>query len=369
MKPIIIAAGLVAASLAIPPAPAAATGKSPAQTRVEPGARTVADPLTPAQRGELARQFVLKWGDYVQRVHGLDAGTWAQRMVGTFVSADALNFRQALKRSTYEGAMVTLDGQGHRVTDNQIIDALAASKAGVVEPYALGDTTGDLVFTPLQPCRILDTRSAGGGGGVLPGNSVRVFSAWGLASFAGQGGSATDCGLLNESPEAIAVNLTAVTPAQTGYAKLFPASGPSPATATIVYEAGKTLSNAAVVKLGAWGQYDFSIYTERDAHYVVDIVGYYDAPRATPLQCYGAGTIAYTVAAATRTYFTHYGTCPAGYVATTPYCWTDAAGVYSQGSGFVGNNPGGATFCAWSNTTSNPQTVYGGNVCCRVPGR
>ena len=363
MKPVTMLSGALSVVLATMPAMAAPTGKKPAAVQSR---QVAAQPLTPAERGELARQFVLKWGNYVQQVHGLDASTWSRRMVGTFVSADALNFRQALERSTYEGAMATLDGLGHRVTDDKVIDALARSKTGAVEPYALGDTTGDLVFTPLQPCRIVDTR--GTGAGALPANSVRVFSAWGLASFAAQGGSATDCGLQNESPEAIAVNLTAVTPAQTGYVKLFPASGPSPATATMIYEAGKTLSNSAVVKLGAWGQYDFSIFSERQADYVVDIVGYYDAPHATPLQCVGEPTTAYSLAASTSNWIRNTN-CPVGYKATTPYCWSTAAGVYSQGSGFVGNNPEGGTFCAWINTTSSAQTVYGGSVCCRIPGR
>jgi len=58
--------------------------------------------------------------------------------------------------------------------------------------------------------------------------------------------------------------------------------------------------------------------------------------------------------------------CPAGYAATTPYCWTAAFGVYSQGSGYNSNAPGNPTFCAWQNTTGSNQTVFGGNVCCRV---
>ena len=47
--------------------------------------------------------------------------------------------------------------------------------------------------------------------------------------------------------------------------------------------------------------------------------------------------------------------------------WAPADGVYGQGSGFVGNNPGNSTFCAWQNTTASTQYVYGANVCCRVP--
>jgi hypothetical protein len=61
--------------------------------------------------------------------------------------------------------------------------------------------------------------------------------------------------------------------------------------------------------------------------------------------------------------------CPAGYRPTTPYCWTAATGVYSQGSGYNANSATNPTFCAWQNTTGANQSVFGGNVCCRIPGR
>ena len=66
------------------------------------------------------------------------------------------------------------------------------------------------------------------------------------------------------------------------------------------------------------------------------------------------------------TYFDN-PSCPNGYVATTPYCWTGAKGIYSQGSGFNSNVTTNRTYCAWQNTTNASQTVYGGNICCRVP--
>ena len=40
-----------------------------------------ASKLSPKERGQLTRQFVLKWGAYVQRIYDIPAGTWAQRMV------------------------------------------------------------------------------------------------------------------------------------------------------------------------------------------------------------------------------------------------------------------------------------------------
>src|SRR5438093_13664197 len=70
---------------------------------------------------------------------------------------------------------------------------------------SLGDTTDDLVYTRIGPCRIVDSRS-GGGGMFLPGNQ-RDWLAFSAIGFAGQGGSATNCGI-PPHPVAIMANTT-----------------------------------------------------------------------------------------------------------------------------------------------------------------
>ncbi len=354
MKMQSLLAGAVVAVLSSMTAMAAAPGGKPGTSVA---VENVATPLSPAERGELARQFVLKWGDYVQRVHGLDVGTWSGRMVGTFAAADATNFRQALKRSTYEGALATLDGTGHRLTDTQVIDALAKSKAGQVGPYALGETTQDLVFTPLEPCRILDTR--GTAAGAIAAGANRPFYAWGFTSWTFQGGSSTNCGTQGQSPEAIVVNVTAVTPAQTGYATLYPANGTLPLAATMIYETGKTLSNGAVVKLGTSGG-DFRIFSERAVHYVVDIVGYYDAPYATALQCVDTTDTVVSVSAGATANATA-PTCAASYTQTATNCESSTwqmPFVYFSGG-----------ICSAQNNSSSTASLRASRTCCRVPGR
>ena len=129
---------------------------------------TNANPATPSERGAMARAYVLKWGGYVQQVYKVPVGVWAKRMVPTFAGADASNFRRALQRNTYEGASAELNGTGARLSDEKVIDTMA--RAGIVEAStrqrlvarALGSAASDLVYTPITPCRILDTRVAGG---------------------------------------------------------------------------------------------------------------------------------------------------------------------------------------------------------------
>jgi hypothetical protein len=87
-------------------------------------------------------------------------------------------------------------------------------------------------------------------------------------------------------------------------------------------------------------------------------------PSGTTLECVNTTVSSFNVSANSTSFFNN-PTCPVGYVATTPYCWTAATGVLSQGSGYNANAVGNATFCAWQNTTATSQTVFGGNVCCR----
>ena len=340
-----------------------------------PALAAEADPLSPAERGQLTRQFILKWGAPIQSGHGIPVRTWALRMVPTFVAADPANFRRALKRDTLEGALAELSGTGHRLSDDQVIDAHAA--AGIPERPALvamaqkvlGSTTGDLVYTPVTPCRLLDTRVAGG---LIAANSSRAFLGLAVnagANFSSQGGSATNCNVAAVGASAIAINVTAVYPSNVGFTTVYKSGDPRPTAAAITYNPGQVISNTVVVGVpNPLAITDFVIYTSAPSHYVADIVGYFSPPQATNLQCTQTTLQSFTVAAGASTFFNN-PLCPVGYHEVMPYCYTGDAGVNSAGSGVNSNTAGLATFCAWHNTAAGPRTVFGGSICCRVPGR
>jgi hypothetical protein len=368
MKSSLASATVLSVCLLLPAAQLPAqSARAIAQAQTAPQA---AAPLTPKARGELARQFVARWGSHVQRVYDVPVGVWAKRMVSSFASADPSNFRNALKRDTYEGAMMQLGGQGHRLSDRRAMERLAGAalmRAGDVGTEALGDAQRDLVFTPLQPCRILDTRATAAG--PIAANSTRNFVALSL-DYTNQGGSATDCGTGGTSlVGAVAINVSVVTPNTGGYATVFPYNTTQPLASSVNYTAGAIVNNAIVTRVpNPLTNSDFTIYTFGQAHFVADIVGYFSAPQATALECTNTSVSSFTLAANSVNFFNN-PNCPAGYRATTPYCWTAASGVINQGSGYNANSPGNATFCSWQNTTASSQTVFGGNVCCRVPGR
>lgn len=327
----------------------------------QPGAAHAA-PMSPRDRGDAARQFVLKWGAYVQRVHRVPAQTWAARMVGTFVVADPGNFRDALQRPTFDGAMAALTGHGGALPDGSAVAKLniaALASPGGVPTKALGSATGDMVYTPVTPCRIVDTRVTAAG--PIVANSTRSFVALNT-DYSFQGGSATDCGTGGTSlVGAVAMNVTAVTPGGAGFATVFPFNTSQPLASSVNYTAGAIVNNAIITRIpNPLTNNDFTIYTFAQSHFVVDIVGYFSAPQATALQCVQSGLATVDMpAGGSATVFSP--SCPAGYTKTSTSCDTTSSSAYLTISAIGG--------CQGRNTSGSVQQLTAQATCCRVPGR
>lgn len=346
---------------------ASASAQSPgSQAPGERQGRAVASAakVSPAERGELTRQFVNKWGNYVQRVYQVPVGTWSKRMVSNFVVADASNFRNALKRDTFEGAMAELTGTGHRLSDEAVIGKLASLDTGSSKSRATVKTLGalgsDLVYTPVAPCRILDTRNVAAG--AIAANSTRNFIAFGVSSFAGQGGSATNCGVNPLAATAVAINLTAVTPTAAGFATAYPFGTTQPLAASVNYAAGAIVNNALIVQTpNPIASFDFTLYTFASSHYVADIVGYFAPPVATALQCVEtANTIVNNIPAGGTENATA-PVCATGYTQTATNCeasdWLVPFVFFHNGT------------CSARNNSAVAQEIRASRTCCRVPGR
>ena len=139
----------------------------------------------------------------------------------------------------------------------------------------------DLVYTPVTPCRILDTRNEGADAGMLAANSTRSFLGWN-GSYTMQGGGNTDCGLpFSTDNAAIVVNFTVVAPSSGGHITAYPANAAKPLAATLNFGAGEVKGNNAFLKLNQTsGQADFNVYSTSATHLVADVVGYYAKPVA-----------------------------------------------------------------------------------------
>ncbi|MDQ7744080.1 hypothetical protein [Hydrogenophaga pseudoflava] len=222
-------------------------------------------------------------------------------------------------------------------------------------------------YVPLSArCRVADSRQISS---PIPAGATRQLDVTGNASYAPQGGSgnSTGCGIPDYAT-AFAVSLTVLPTGFGGFFKIFPNGGAWQDGNTINFTASGGITNDVMVASKQASVNELDIYSNVSTHYVVDIVGYFARQAASVLDCTNTTVSNFTIGANTTNFYNN-PSCPAGYNAVTPYCWTAVAGVFSQGSGFNANNPANTTFCAWQNTTGGNQTVFGGNVCCRVPGR
>lgn len=323
--------------------------------------------VSPKQRGEMARQFVTKWGGYVQRVYNVPVRTWSQRMVSNFANADSANFKDALKRETFEGAMAALSGSGHRLSDERVINKFASMKSSK-DLRVLGSLSNDLVYTPVQPCRIVDTRNTADG--PIAASATRSFVSINQANFTAQGGSATDCGTLGLSATAVALNVTAVGYTTSGHATVYPFGSTRPDTASVNYNAPNFATNNGIIAPipNPITFSDFTIWTAQSSHYVVDIVGYFAPPQATPLAC--VTTFATQNIAANIGFSFPIPACPSGYTITGAGCRTPFLNDANWAiNGLYRNGADIDAYCSGFNTTAGVITVEGTAQCCRVPGR
>lgn len=318
----------------------------------------------PSPRSQLVREIVLKWGNHVQEAYRADVRRWASDMGPVFAKASLEDLSRAARARSFDemnNALLAARSPGNAAN---ILSAALPGAPFDKSGKLLGDAATDLVFVPVTPCRIIDTRVAGG---PIAANSTRDFDVTAVSNYAFQGGDSSNCNGVGAAGSfaAAVINFTVVTPSGAGYITAFPYLGTQPLSSSLNYGAGDIRGNLAIVKLDQGpSTSELNVYSFAQTHLVADIVGYFAAPDTT-LKCVNTSVQSFTINANTTNFFNN-PTCPAGYAAVTPYCWTASSGVYSQGSGYNANVAGNATFCSWQNTTGSNQTVFGGNVCCHI---
>jgi hypothetical protein len=133
----------------------------------------------------------------------------------------------------------------------------------------------DLVFTPVAPCRIIDTRSAGG---PIGANTTRNFAVAGTTGFGAQGGNATGCGI-PEGAAAAVINYVAVGPAGPGDLRVTAAGTPIPTASVLNYSAvaGLNIANGVATPLGTGAAPHITVQADVSAtDLVADVLGYYN---------------------------------------------------------------------------------------------
>lgn len=265
--------------------------------------------------------------------------------------------------------------------------AAAKVGSGSVRPKSLADSDS-LVFTPLIPCRIMDTRIATVGSGVqgplaggtlyqVPGY-ITAGSNWG--TYGGNGSS--DCGLNSTAGttiKAVEIVLTILNPNFDAYLGASDQNNLSTVLSNVAlnYTHGQGLSTVYTIPQLASNTLYFAMPAGLSAQLIFDVVGYYKL-EAMACKRLGSGRFAISPGSAAGANVS----CPAGYVAiaggvgvatsdaggTTLVSGVNVLGVGPELNPGESNDPfnGVTAGCRYNNTTGS--TAYGicHTICCRI---
>ena len=194
-------------------------------------------------------------------------------------------------------------------------DAVPAAIADAADdPQLLGDPDSDLVYTPLPPCRFVDTR-------IIAGRFVG-FREYDIAQpGTTYGGDATcqptaNFGVSDDEIGALAMNLTIIDPALApGFAAAKPTQNAPLSSLANWYEVGATVqaANQGIVAMDlSAAAPEFVVQTSALVHVIVDIFGAFLPPQATALEVVTVEA-PWTILVLD---FDVTATCPAGYTVT-----------------------------------------------------
>jgi len=218
-------------------------------------------------RATIVERIAADWGDALSRS-------------GAGVDADQLRTLLAGLRADHLLAASlagSLEGLRNVIANALTSNAPVADR--LLHPKAIGDAGDDLVYTPIVPCRVLDSRGATGGA-LQSGQTRSWLAANPGGSFSAQGGAATDCGI-PVKPAAVLVNLTvANTTGASNFLVAWPYGTARPNASVLNWTSvGQQIANAVVVPLcaGACAD-DFSTYASSRTDLIADALGYFAPP-------------------------------------------------------------------------------------------
>jgi hypothetical protein len=200
--------------------------------------------------------------------------------------------------------LVATRAQAEGGSPRSIPSELLAAQA---TPRNTGGGVTETKFVPITPCRLYDTRQGQGGSPIGAGN-FRILKVKGPESvsgqYAGQGGKAGGCGV-PVGAIAIEATVTAVSPAGTGFLRLWPSGQPETTSTFLNYIRGFNPSNTgalAICDAPCGAASDLRVKAFGSAtHVAIDVQGYYVKPLAAFVQSTGTLSSGSRVVSSTRT--------------------------------------------------------------------
>ncbi len=338
-----------------------ATGSPNVFGQPAPGARDEEGAIQRVQRQRAIQQVQSDKAGYAAAIvarweeSAREAGRWDKSysvdLLGSLMTLDPENLLAAGEASSYQAMMAALaTGRAEPTIEGPV-------------PNSLGQNFQDLVYTPVTPCRIVDTRMAVAG--ALAGGSVRLFDADG-SNLTAQGGSSAGCGIPFAVAQAVTMTITAVHPAGQGYLTAFGLTA-RPLSSVLNYAANAVIADTATVPVVPGGGDDFALFSLATTHVVVDVLGYFAASSATRLDCTTAQSDVVAVPVNELTVVDAY--CPPGRTATGGGYDVSEATIAFPGLFTTSSPLANGWRTVVENQTGGPRNIVTLARCCRVPGR
>jgi streptogramin lyase len=233
-----------------------------------------------------------------------------------------------------------------------------------------------IVYKPLEPCRIMDTRIASQDSGVqgpIVGDTLYNFpgfiatgSDWSLFG----GSAASDCGLndtVGVNIQAIAMVITILNPNFDAFLGVGDVNDLNTTLSTVAlnYTAEQGLSTMYIVPQSTSNTIYFALPTDLSANLVFDVVGYFVTSDATALQCTTQASAPSTISASGGTGSATSPACGASYTLTSGSCDSDSFAMK-----LVSDKASGQTwFCSAVNSGGTDAHLTATANCCRVAGK
>ena len=206
---------------------------------------------------------------------GIPASARAYSLNATVVPHGGLAYLSLWPQGQSQPGVSTLNSFDGSIVANAAI--VPAGTNGGVSAFAAGATdlildingyfappdTGGMLFYPVTPCRISDTRNTVGpfGGPIMGDGETRAV-----------GVPLSDCNIPLEA-QAFSLNATVVPPGPLAYLSLWPTAQTQPGVSTLNSFQGLIVANAALVPAGLAG--GVNAFVTNRTHLILDINGYF----------------------------------------------------------------------------------------------
>ncbi|GAA1975059.1 hypothetical protein GCM10009777_04900 [Microbacterium pumilum] len=190
------------------------------------------------------------------------------------------------------GGMASISASAVRLTDlpnlppapTDLPSAPVAPAAPAVGAAAVGAvTTSELDFVPVAPCRVVDTRAAGG---KFASGASRALFVGGTVGFLGQGGTGNGCGV-PLAAKAVALSITTGEATGAGRIVAWADGASQPNSTALSYLSSGSMTGNPIVPLSTTGKIRL-LNVKAATHLVIDVAGYYIAPMVATIGSNGS---------------------------------------------------------------------------------